>query len=511
MELLRPDFLHYISAIRQSLAAIQTEQTSAKAIDDIDCIDRILCLFEAEHRFRAEHLGDAQKQIDTVLQLLQPALSQPALQGLADELANHNQRSWPTDDARIGACRMLLQRYIPALWTLADNGDISARDALQQLLRDESSQYQRIHSLREQFFPLPEKSGHASVSPAGTQLATATLQAYLRDSFPQEKSLRVVDVNNLPGGRSKETTLIELADVSSLPARIVMRSDIEGGLVPSKTADEYQVLKVVGRHADIPVPAMLYCETDKSRLGSSFLLMAAVDGRAQGAYNPDVRSRLQPPLAIDRARIGAQLARILAHLHRIPVAEFSATHLGQDAAARVSMQEQVRQTIDSTYAQATSFEYPSRLHIEMAYHWLHKNLHLADDELCLIHCDIGLHNMLIDDDQITALLDWELACLASPAREIAKILHLIDFLMPREMFFREYLDAGGAPNACEPQRLNFYAVMNYLVTNQRARYANHLFFKGPHSNIVLANAGYDSCYRVTSLLANALDAAQSNH
>ena len=66
MELLRPDFLHYISAIRQSLAAIQTEQTSAKAIDDIDCID---------------------------------------------------------------ACRMLLQRHIPALWTLADNGDISARHA----------------------------------------------------------------------------------------------------------------------------------------------------------------------------------------------------------------------------------------------------------------------------------------------------------------------------------------------------------------------------------------------
>jgi len=442
---------------------------------------------------------------------LQPALNQPALRGLADDLANHYERSWPTDDARLGAYRMLLQRHIPALWALADSGDAATKSALQQLLHDESTQFQRIHALREQFFPLPEKSGHTSVSPAGTQLPPATLQTYLRTIFPQEPTLRVVDVNNLPGGRSKETTLIGLADVSSLPARIVMRSDIEGGLVPSKTADEYQVLKIVGRHADIPVPAMLFCETDKSRLGSSFLLMAAVDGRAQGAYNPDVRSRLQPPLSIDRLRIGTQLARILARLHRIPIAEFSDTHLSQHANTRVSMQAQVRQTIDSTYAQAISFDYPSRLHIEMAYHWLHKNLHLAEDELCLIHCDIGLHNMLIDNDQITALLDWELACLASPAREIAKILHLIDFLMPRELFFREYLDAGGAPNACEPQRLNFYAVMNYLVTNQRARYANHLFFKGANNNIVLANAGYDSCYRVTSLLANALDAAQSQH
>jgi hypothetical protein len=46
--------------------------------------------------------------------------------------------------------------------------------------------------------------------------------------------------------------------------------------------------------------------------------------------------------------------------------------------------------------------------------------------------------------------------------------------------------------------------MNYMVTNQRARYANHLFMQGQQRNIVMAHAGYESCYRVTALLASAL-------
>jgi aminoglycoside phosphotransferase (APT) family kinase protein len=506
VEILRSDFLMYFDAIRKSLASIQTELTSAKSIDEIDCIDRILCLCEAEIRYRDENLAHMQQALDGVLELLQPALQTEPLRDFASDLAHWQAMTWQTSESRLAAQRALLQRHIPALTQLAGAGDAGANQALAQLLQNETAQYTRIHALRESFFVLPNPAVGAVNDPAaatpGSVPTAAMLQDYLRSTFPREADLQVVDVHNLPGGRSKETTLIGLTGTRDLPARIVMRSDIEGGLVPSRTADEFRVLQVVERHGGVPVPHMLCCETDKSKLGSSFLLMSAVTGRARGAYNPDVRSRLQPPLDIDREHVGKQLAWILAQLHRIDIRELGNTHL----ATTINLQQQVRETIENTYRQATIFDYPSRVHIEIAYQWLLKNLHLADDDLCLIHCDVGLHNMLIDNGNITALLDWELACLGSPAREIAKILHLIDFLMPRDRFYREYLGAGGAASACEPQRLNFYAVMNYLVTNQRARYANHLFFKGPRSNIVLANAGYDSCYRVTSLLAKTLSA-----
>src|SRR5690606_30670584 len=108
------------------------------------------------------------------------------------------------------------------------------------------------------------------------------------------------------------------------------------------------------------------------RLGGTFMLMAAVPGSSQGAYNPDIRSRLAPPDTLDRVKVGLQLARILAHLHRIPVTEFRDTHL--DIAE--DMTDYVRKTISDTYQQARTVDSPSRVHIEMAYLWLTKNLHL---------------------------------------------------------------------------------------------------------------------------------------
>jgi methylmalonyl-CoA mutase cobalamin-binding subunit len=53
----------------------------------------------------------------------------------------------------------------------------------------------------------------------------------------------------------------------------------------------------------------------------------------------------------------------------------------------------------------------------------------------------------------------------------------------------------------DPAKVQFYAILNYMVTNQRARFANHLFHSGTRNSIVMANAGFDSYYRGSRLLA----------
>jgi kynurenine formamidase len=77
----------------------------------------------------------------------------------------------------------------------------------------------------------------------------------------------------------------------------------------------------------------------------------------------------------------------------------------------------------------------------------------------------------------------------------------MEYLMPREEFVAEYLAAGGSPEAVDPAKVQFYAILNYMVTNQRARFANHLFHSGTRNSIVMANAGFDSYYRGSRLLA----------
>lgn len=501
MELLRPDFRAYLDEVRRTLIAVQAELSTAKALDDVACAQRVLCLMEAEADYLTAHQNQMAGEIDAIEATLRPRLDDPELAALReglDEIAAHD---WLERRAAIAARHALFQREIPALTRLAERGDAVAATALSALLDDETKRFDTVHALRTGHEALAATVAAGEADPAPiARLTPGALETYLHAAFPEESALQVVDLRNVPGGRSKETTMITLAGARTLPERIVMRSDIPGGLVPSRTVDEYDIVRIAARHG-VPVPDPLLCENDASRLGMTFMLVAAVPGRTEGAYNPEVGGRVT-----DKPGVGRQLAGILARLHRIPLAEFRGTHVdrGEDLDALV------RGTIESTYEQARSFDAPSRVHIEMAYAWLKANLHLAQDpDPCLIHCDVGLHNMLIEDGTITALLDWELATIASPAREIAKILHLIDYLMPREDFLAEYRAAGGPANATDPDRLNFYAVMNYMVTNQRARFANHLFFTGGRSNIVMANAGYDSCYRVTRLLSNALKAARA--
>ncbi|MET0379988.1 MAG: hypothetical protein ABW049_13435, partial [Spongiibacteraceae bacterium] len=107
MEILRPDFLFYIAAIRKSLAAIQTELDSEKSIDEIDCIDRMLRLFEAEHSYRAEHFADMQSELTAVVDLLTPILEIDTLHDLAAELMHWQTTAWQTPDARTAAQRSL--------------------------------------------------------------------------------------------------------------------------------------------------------------------------------------------------------------------------------------------------------------------------------------------------------------------------------------------------------------------------------------------------------------------
>lgn len=288
--------------------------------------------------------------------------------------------------------------------------------------------------------------------------------------------------------------MIALEGAKALPERMVMRSDISGGLVPSRAIDEFPIIALADRHG-VPVPKPIHCEPDAARLDTSFILVSAVEGRTEGQYFPEINGRVA-----DKVGVGVQLAGILARLHSIPIGELAGTHIDVSQSLAVL----VRGTVETTYAQALSFDSPPRVAIDLAHRWLMDNLHLADGETCLIHCDVGLHNMLILDDRISALLDWELATIASPSRELAKILHLIDYLMPRADFYAAYVAAGGSRDALDPRRIQFYAILNYMVTNQRARYANHLFHSGQIGSIVMANAGYDSFYRGSRLLAKTL-------
>ncbi|MET0371404.1 MAG: phosphotransferase family protein [Sphingobium sp.] len=500
MEALRPDYLTYLREIRAVMRGVDAELQSAKARDDLANAERMLCVMQAEIAYLADNQAQMEARLDQSIAMITPLLDRPVLAELRDGLAAVDGKAWTNPGARLGELRRLFQSAMKPLGALADAGVAEADTVFANLLRHETELFRGVVEHRRAFEVAPDApvaSGSApaaSPAPARQAVTAAAMQAYLRETFPEEAGVEVVEMHNVPGGRSKETTMFTLAGTHSLPAKIVTRADIPGGLVPSKATDEFEIIKIADRYG-VPVPKPIHSESDASKLGQTFILVSAVEGRTEGEYFADFKNRVTHPRAV-----GQQLAGILAKIHSIPLSELSTTHLDPGA----DLLGLVTDTIETTYEQARSFDFPARVHIESAYRWLKKNMHLAVDTPCMIHCDIGLHNMLIKDGRITAVLDWELATIASPAREIAKIFHLIDALMPRQDFLDAYRAAGGPANALDPDRMNFYAVMNYMVTNQRSRFANELFMTGKVPGIVLGHAGYENVYRVTTLLSNML-------
>ena len=72
--------------------------------------------------------------------------------------------------------------------------------------------------------------------------------------------------------------------------------------------------------------------------------------------------------------------------------------------------------------------------------------------LCLLQGDVGLHNMLVDGDRVTALVDWEAATIGPPARELAAAwpaaTALMDVAGVRRRLPGRRRPAGGDGRAC---------------------------------------------------------------
>ena len=61
-------------------------------------------------------------------------------------------------------------------------------------------------------------------------------------------------VEAVPGGRSKETILVSLSGTTDLPPGVIVRKDRPVGLLPTKAADEFAVLRPSTTTGAYPCP-----------------------------------------------------------------------------------------------------------------------------------------------------------------------------------------------------------------------------------------------------------------
>ena len=212
-----------------------------------------------------------------------------------------------------------------------------------------------------------------------------------------------IDITQFEGGQSNPTFLLR-----SPGGACVLRKKPPGTLLPSAhlVEREYRVMHALAS-TPVPVPACLALCGDASIIGTTFFVMAFVEGRTfWDPAMPDVAPD-------DRRRIWEGGFDVLADLHAVDPASVGLADFGRPGdyfsrqIARWSGQ----------YDAAATEDVPAMRSLAA---WLPANIP-PRDETALVHGDYRIDNLLIAPDapRVAAVLDWELATLGHPLADVA--------------------------------------------------------------------------------------------
>jgi aminoglycoside phosphotransferase (APT) family kinase protein len=189
---------------------------------------------------------------------------------------------------------------------------------------------------------------------------------------------------------------------------------------------QFEVMRLVGEHTAVPVPETLWYEPDARVLGGPFFVMAEVDGRVP----PDVMpytfgdNWFFDSSDADRRAMQASVVRALAGIHSITPEHHDLGFLEHSAPATTSLERSLRHW--RRYHDAVVGDAPSPL-LGRCFGWLVDNVpdDVGGDALSWGDSRVG--NMLFRDNEVVAVLDWEMAEVAPPEVDLGWLCYLHRF------------------------------------------------------------------------------------
>jgi aminoglycoside phosphotransferase (APT) family kinase protein len=237
---------------------------------------------------------------------------------------------------------------------------------------------------------------------AAFDLDTDALCAYLETSIDGFSG--PLTAEKFPGGQSNPTYRIDAAS-----GAYVLRRKPPGKLLKSAHAvdREFTVMSALAG-SKVPVPTMrILCE-DEQVIGSMFYLMDYLDG---DIYWNAALPELDPER---RSAIYDNMNQLLADLHNVDVEAVGLSGYGKPG-------NYFARQLDRWTKQYRASETQRLEPVETLISYLEANLPEDDGQVCLVHGDFRLDNMMFakGGTDIIALLDWELSTLGHPYADLA--------------------------------------------------------------------------------------------
>ncbi|MET0658992.1 MAG: phosphotransferase family protein [Steroidobacteraceae bacterium] len=295
-------------------------------------------------------------------------------------------------------------------------------------------------------------------------VTSARVEAYLRTKLPASERLRVTKVSKILGGFSKETFIID-AELDGQRWPAILRRDVPLGAVAGSVVEEAPLLTAL--HArGLAVPEILAVESDRTVLGEAFTITRRAPGET--AFS-NMRGLQMDSGQQDAARA---LAEVLGQLHSLDPNELDLPPSFFDA--RAAMADCVVRQIDAyehAWLSRTSAPSPT---MSAAFGWLRSHIPPSCGIARIVHGDAGLHNLMLANGRVSALLDWELSHMGDPIEDLAYCRTWIDQALPWDEFLEVYYRNGG--HEYRPEYERFYGVLSNLrivVFAAQSAYGTH--------------------------------------
>lgn len=319
------------------------------------------------------------------------------------------------------------------------------------------------------------------------------MRAYIASRLPNATDVRLEAVEQIAVGWSHETWLFDVHWLEAGTPRsqgMCLRRDPGNALLRhlSDLGQQFRVLQCLDA-TPLPTPRPYWYESDAAVLGAPFLVMEKVPGTCPNPWGRAGRRFYAEAAA--RGTLPASFTDTLACLHTLDWQAAGLSFLGVPEPGTDFARREIRKWRQLI---GVSGHAPDPVLTDLIC-WLEANAP-STDRLALVHGAYRTGNLLINDDRISAVLDWELQVIGDPMYDVAYVLsdlnregsELLSNLVERDDFYRRYEAATGLE--IDAAACRYYQVLYTMRSAAFWMSASGLYAAGRSQDIRLARTAW---------------------
>ena len=323
--------------------------------------------------------------------------------------------------------------------------------------------------------------------------AKEKISGYLKPKLPGSDQLELSDFVQTAGGWSHEIYTFYAnwtRDGRRMRQGFCLRKDPGAGLLRnlSSLEEQFSVIKAL-EATPAPTPKAYWYEEDSSLLGGPFFVMEKVEGEAPNPWSKAGKAFYAD--AARRGRLPRSFVEALAALHNLDWKAAGLDFIGVPEGGRGFALREIAKW-ESLIAQSIHKPEPVLTELLM---WLKANAPEVQ-RLAFVHGAYRTGNLMIKDDAVAAIIDWELQVIGDPMYDVAYVLSdlnregspLLSCVVEREFFLDYYQQLTGLKIDLEVCR--YYEILYMMRSTAFWLSASGLFAEGKNKDLRLARTTY---------------------